>query len=259
MSENKWSGFSTYPGDSHVQAEKTACIELMATGVAHDFNNLLAAIIGNASIVLRNLPADSPLLKNVTQIGTSARKAVELTNQLQSCAGKGAFNIETIELNTLTCNLAAKFKESSPDGIKFQYKFHENLPLIKGDISAISHAINNLLNNASSAILEGSGIITISTGTETYDNLPRDEACIDEIASGKNHVFVEIQDTGCGMTDEILGNIFDPFFTTKIRGQGLGLPVALGIVRAHGGKILVKSTPGKGSTFRAIFPSINQC
>ncbi|OGV66227.1 MAG: hypothetical protein A2283_06810 [Lentisphaerae bacterium RIFOXYA12_FULL_48_11] len=258
MSENKGSTFSVYPGNGHDQVEKTACVELMATGVAHDFNNLLAAIIGNASIVLRNLPAESPLLKNVTQIETSARKAVELTNQLQSCAGKGAFNIETIELNALVSKLIAKFKGSIPGSIIVQYTFRENLPFIKGDTSCISYVITSLLNNASAAILEGNGTITISTDTEIYDYSPRDEACIDEIPSGKNYVYIEIQDTGCGMTDEIRDRIFDPFFTTKIRGQGLGMPVALGIVRAHGGKILVKSAPEKGSTFRVILPATNQ-
>ena len=257
MSENKGSEFSVYPGNSHVQAEKTTCIELMATGVAHDFNNLLAAIIGNASIVLRNLPSDSPLLKNVTQIEASARKAVELTNQLQSCAAKGAFNIETINLNTLVSSLITKFKESAPDRITIQYKFDANPPLIKGDVSSISLVITSLLNNASASILEGNGIITISTGTEIYDNMKKDEACIDEIPSGNNYIYIEIHDTGCGMTDEVIEKIFDPFFTTKIRGQGLGMPVALGIVRAHGGKILVKSVPKKGSTFRVIFPMIN--
>ncbi len=258
MPEKKESGCSIHPGTGQAQTGKKQCADMMATGVAHDFNNLLAAIIGNASIVLRNLPADSPLLKNVAQIETSARKAVELTNLLQLCAAKGAFNIEVIDLNELVGGLAARLKESIHDGIDIQYRFGEKLPFIKGDAAVISQALINLVNNAASAILECKGVITISTGTETYDNPVRDECCLDEITSGRNHVYIEINDTGCGIPVENLDKIFDPFFSTRIRGQGLGLSVALGVARVHGGRIFVSSTPGKGSTFKMIFPSITQ-
>lgn len=228
----------------------------MATGIAHDFNNLLAAILGNITILLRNLPEDSPLRKNARQIETSANRALELMNLLQSYAGRGTFHLSMIDLNSTINEILPSLNAGISSGISIKCSLPDNLPMINGDTGKISQALSNLVQNASDAILGNKGTIIITTGTMQSDQIRRDDACLDEISVGNDFVFVEIADTGCGMTAETRKKIFDPFFTTKIRGQGLGLSVVMGTMRAHGGGIAVNSTPGKGSSFRLIFPAV---
>jgi two-component system cell cycle sensor histidine kinase/response regulator CckA len=241
-----------------MQKKNQESLTLMATGIAHDFNNLIAAILGNAAIIAKGLPSDSPLAKNAKQIDTTARKALELTNQLQSFAGKGEFKLETLRINSAINEIAPRMKESVHGGISLKYALQDNLPAINADPSCLSQIILNLVINASDAILERDGKIVISTGLEVTDHIRRDNDCMDEIPHGNSYVYVEIKDSGCGMTNDVRSRIFDPFFTTKIRGHGLGLPVVLGIMRAHGGGIEINTAPGKGSTFRALFPAAGQ-
>jgi len=236
--------------------EKTESLSTMATGIAHDFNNLLAAILGNVSIIMRGIPADSPLRKNALQIETTAQRAVELTNLLQAYAGKGTFRIGMIDLNSVITDTLPALKVCVNTGITIECSLSDNLPMIKGDNEKIALAVSSLIHNASDAILGNTGTITIATGTMQSDQVRRDEACLDEISVGNDFVFVEVTDTGCGMTPGVQGKIFDPFFTTKIRGQGLSLSVVLGIMRAHGGGVAVSSTPGKGTSFQLLFPAV---
>jgi len=243
---------------NRLQAEKREYLSLLARGIAHDFNNFLAAILGNISIIMRNTPSDSPLLKNASQIETTARRALNFTNQLQACAGKGEFHITNIHINGIIEEIAPKLKESVHAGIKIQHVLQKDLPMIKGDQTCIRQIIINLINNASDAILDSTGTINISTGAMKSSLIRDKEICLDEIPQGNNCVYVEIRDSGCGMTPDVQHKIFDPFFTTKLRRHGLGLSIAMGFVCAHGGAIEVNSTPGKGSTFRVMFPAVDQ-
>jgi two-component system, cell cycle sensor histidine kinase and response regulator CckA len=116
----------------------------------------------------------------------------------------------------------------------------------------------NLVINASEALGENSGAISVGTGSlECSEEYLRDTWICDGIRSGL-YVALEVSDTGCGMTRETLEKIFDPFFTTKFTGRGLGMAAVLGIVRSHKGAIKVYSEPGKGTTFRLLFPAGNQ-
>ena len=115
--------------------------------------------------------------------------------------------------------------------------------------------IMNLVINASEAMGEQNGVITLSTRPEEVS-----QATIDAIGDGQPirpgpHVGLEVSDNGSGMSPEVLKKIFDPFFTTKFTGRGLGLASIHGIVRGHQGCILVSSEPGRGSTFKLLFPA----
>ncbi|MCP3859385.1 MAG: response regulator, partial [Phycisphaeraceae bacterium] len=121
--------------------------------------------------------------------------------------------------------------------------------------------ILNLITNASEAIGEESGVIALSTRAVEYDRAALDD--LDErLCAGRKgpmsegvYASVEITDTGCGMDADTMGKIFDPFFTTKFVGRGLGMSAVLGIVRGHRGAILVRSEPGRGTTFEVLFPA----
>jgi CheY-like chemotaxis protein len=112
----------------------------------------------------------------------------------------------------------------------------------------------NLVINASEALGGNPGTITITTGTQhasreylTAPHLPRD------LTEGM-YAYIEVRDTGSGMSEETIAHIFEPFFTTKFAGRGLGLAAALGIVRSHLGALKVTSTPGVGTAFRLLLP-----
>jgi CheY-like chemotaxis protein len=120
----------------------------------------------------------------------------------------------------------------------------------------MQQVVMNLVTNASEAIPEGvSGIITLRTGEVMVE---KSFLTVSSVPVGLNpgrYVTLEVSDTGCGMTPEVIARIFDPFFTTKFTGRGLGLSALLGIVRSHGGGLKVYSEPGKGTSMRVFLPS----
>jgi two-component system cell cycle sensor histidine kinase/response regulator CckA len=118
----------------------------------------------------------------------------------------------------------------------------------------------NLVINASESYVDGDGIILISTGAEACDaeyisgTVHSSWKSMDSPPAPGDYVFLEVSDTGCGMSDDVLNRLFDPFFSTKFAGRGLGMAVLLGIVRSHGGMVSVRSEPGSGSAIRVLFP-----
>jgi CheY-like chemotaxis protein len=132
----------------------------------------------------------------------------------------------------------------------------KNLPAIKGNAPQLRQVVMNLITNASEALGEMSGIITVTTSFVIGGkDLTRESAL--ELA-GVELVRLEVSDTGSGFTEEQRSKIFDPFFTTKFTGRGLGLAVVQGVVRGHGGVIKLVSAPGKGATFQIFFPCASQ-
>jgi CheY-like chemotaxis protein len=126
---------------------------------------------------------------------------------------------------------------------------------VDADASQLRQVVMNLVVNASEAIGERSGVITLSTGAMDCDRAYLSESWLDEQLPEGMYVFIEVADTGSGMDAETRARIFDPFFTTKFTGRGLGLAAVLGIVRGHRGAIKVYSELGKGTTLKVLFPA----
>jgi CheY-like chemotaxis protein len=116
----------------------------------------------------------------------------------------------------------------------------------------------NLVINASEAIGDRSGFITISTGSQECTESDLQDAWLTDPIPEGTYVFLEVTDNGCGMDSDTLAKIFDPFFTTKFTGRGLGMAAVLGIIRGHKGTIKVSSEPGKGSHFKVLLPAVQQ-
>ena len=136
-----------------------------------------------------------------------------------------------------------------------RYNYYTPLPSMRGDATQIRQIIMNLVINASEAIGDRSGVISLTTGClDCNDSYFRDSWLSDPVPDGL-YVYLEVSDTGCGMERETLQKIFDPFFTTKFTGRGLGMAAVLGIVRGHRGAIKVYSEPGRGTTFKVMFPA----
>jgi len=132
--------------------------------------------------------------------------------------------------------------------------FPGSLPNIQADPSQMSQILLNLVTNASEAIGDQSGVISIATGVIECDRVYLKGSYLDEDLPEGEYVFLEVTDTGCGMDDATRSRLFDPFFSTKFTGRGLGLAAVLGIVRGHKGAIKVYSELGTGTTIKVLFP-----
>ena len=212
-------------------------------------------ILGNASLALMELPSSSPIREHISQIEIASQSAADLCKQMLAYSGKGRFVLQTINLTDLVKDMAHLLKISISKRAVLKYNFEKNLPAIEVDPTQVRQIVMNLITNASEAIGENNGVISISTGFIKCDKDYLMEAYLeDDIAEG-TYVYLEVSDNGCGMSKEAKARIFDPFFTTKFSGRGLGLAAVLGIVRGHKGTLKVYSEEGKGSTFKILFPS----
>ncbi len=236
-------------------AQKLESLGIMAGGIAHDFNNLLVAILGNAGLALIELPPESPARQTVQAIETAAQRAAELTRQMLAYSGKGQFIVEPLNLSKVVEEMAHLIEVSIAKGATLNFRFDPSLPAIEADATQIRQVVLNLIINASDAIGERSGVISISTGTMYADRAYLETTFLDDALPEGDYVYVEVADTGAGMDAETQQRIFDPFFTTKFTGRGLGLAAVLGIIRSHHGAVKLVSEPGRGTTFTVLFPA----
>ena len=238
-----------------LHTQKLESLGVLAGGIAHDFNNILTAIVGNADLALMRLNPESPAIENLHRIETAAARASDLARQMLAYSGKGRFVIEDLDLNRLVEEMGHMLDVSISKKAVLRYNCYRPLPAITADATQIRQIIMNLVINASEAIGDKSGVISITTGClECTDSYLKETWLSDRVAEGL-YVSLEISDTGCGMDKATLAKIFDPFFTTKFTGRGLGMAAVLGIVRGHKGAIKVYSEPDKGTTFKILFPA----
>lgn len=237
------------------QAQKLESLGVLAGGIAHDFNNLLLVILGNADLALSELSAVAPAREHLDGIVTASRRAADLCSQMLAYAGKGRIRIQSIGLNEVVSEMTHMLEVTVLKKAVLRFNFAAHLPAVEADASQMRQIIMNLVINAAEAIGERSGMVTISTGSMFCDRRYLGTTFLDTSAPEGEYVFIEVSDTGCGMTHETMGRMFDPFFTTKFAGRGLGLAAVLGIIRSHRGAIKVYSEPGKGTTFKVLLPA----
>ncbi len=244
-----------------LQTQKLESLGILAGGIAHNFNNLLMAILGNAELALADLSPLSPARASLLEIEAATRRAADLARQMLAYSGKGRFVLERLDLNALVREMSHLLEVTLSKKAVLKYNFADPLPPIEGDPTQIRQVVMNLLTNASEAVGETSGMVALSTGAMTCDRAylealdPAAFAGDDAPPPEGTYVFLEVADTGCGMDAETLRRAFDPFFTTKFTGRGLGLAAVLGIVRGHKGAVKVYSEPGRGTTFKVLFPA----
>jgi len=236
------------------QAQKLESLGILAGGIAHDFNNLLTGILGNASLALMDLSENAPARPSIEQIEKSSLRAAELTNQMLAYSGRGSFVVVPVDLSKLIWEMMELLESSISKKVTVQHKLRDDLPAVEADVAQIRQVIMNLIVNASEAIGDGEGVITVATGVMDADRGFLAETYMGENLPEGRYVYLEVSDTGRGMDAETKSKIFDPFFTTKFAGRGLGLAATLGIVRGHRAAIKVDSRPARGSTFRVLFP-----
>lgn len=241
----------------HVQ--KLESLGVMAGGIAHDFNNILTAILGNAELALRHSTPDSGAHEYLQNIEISAQRAADLARQMLAYSGKGFFVIKQLDVNTIITEMSRMLDVSISKRVSMRFNLAPELPAVRVDTNQISQVIMNLMINASEAIGDQNGVITITTGAQMCEEAYLSELWLNDKLEGGLYVYCEIADTGCGMDQNTMDKIFDPFFTTKFTGRGLGMAAVLGIVRGHKGAISIWSEQGKGSSFKVFLPTISEC
>jgi signal transduction histidine kinase/ActR/RegA family two-component response regulator len=233
--------------DQIVQSEKLRAMGEMASGVAHDFNNVLAVVLGNVQLLLHQLERLSPeeIREGLKIIEHSSKDGAETIRRIQEFTGvrrdKEFISLSLNEIIAEVVNITQpRWKgQTLKEGIQIELTIQRgNIPFVMGSPSELREVLTNIIFNAVDAMPEG-GTLTIATQPQTED-----------------WVEMRITDTGIGMAEEVKKRVFDPFFTTKgVKNSGLGMSVSYGIIKRHGGEILIESESGKGTTFIIHLPT----
>ena len=234
-------------------AQKLESLGVLAGGVAHDFNNLLAVILARAELALPASGRGESVRPHLETIRDTALEARMLTKQLLAYSGKGRFMIQAVHLSEMVEEMAPLLRASVPKSVTLSFELAGSPIVAELDVTQARQVVLNLVTNAAEAI-EGPGRVTIRTMERVVDERVLSEACIQSDLGPGRYACIEVEDSGCGVIADIRTKLFDPFFTTKVSGRGLGLAAVLGIVKSHRGSILLRTSPGRGSTFSVLLP-----
>lgn len=222
------------------QADKLASIGQLSAGIAHEINNPMGIILGYTQLLLRNEDRDSEKYADLKTIEKHVRNCKSIVEGLLNFARTSKPREDVIRIDEAIDDVLSFIQQHAGLGnIEVRKEYNPALPQMLLDEKKIKQVLMNLIMNAKHAIGD-KGVLSLSTSMNT---------------SG-HQVMVRIADTGYGIEKKNLPQIFNPFFTTKPTGEGtgLGLSVSYGIIKNHGGEILVESKAGEGSTFTIVLP-----
>jgi signal transduction histidine kinase/CheY-like chemotaxis protein len=232
------------------QSQKMQALGQLTGGIAHDFNNQLTVIQGSADILTRPEIADEKRIRFASAIVQAATNAAALTSQLLAFARRQPLRPERLDLNTLIRDMRDLLDRTMGERIRIVTDLVELPCRVEVDRAQLQSAVLNIASNARDAMHArepgGGGTLTIRT---------RDLGEVE----GRHLVALEVEDSGAGMSAEVMDRIFEPFFTTKATGQGtgLGLSQVYGFASQSGGEVWASSEPGKGSTITLVLPCID--
>jgi PAS domain S-box-containing protein len=224
------------------QTEKLTSLGLLAAGVAHEVNTPLAVISNYIQMLAKQMPDGDPRHAIIEKIVKQTFRASEIVNNLLNFSRTGPSELSDVDVNHVveeTLALVAHPLKTSQ--IQVVKQLGSSLPPVRGSANKLQQVFLNLFLNARDAMPQG-GMLEVRTAVHN------------------GSVEIEVVDTGNGISREHIHKIFDPFFTTKPggRGTGLGLSVSYGIIKEHAGKIDVRSTPGRGTSFHVEFPAVRK-
>lgn len=241
---------------AHVgQAQKFEAIGLLAGGIAHDFRNVLTAILGNADLAYARIAEDHPARVNIERMRSAGGRASRLVDQILTMSHRQEFARIASSLAPVVEEARSLLVATLPANVELTATCDPSTPTVLADSSQMHQVVLNLVTNAWQSLGGERGNVTIElapvTLTETLLSLPT------KLPPG-SYARLSVRDNGCGMSPDVLARLFEPFFTTKPgTGTGLGLPVALGIVKGHDGAVVVDSTPGQGTTVHVYLPAFD--
>ncbi|MEJ2164527.1 MAG: HAMP domain-containing sensor histidine kinase [Desulfobacterales bacterium] len=224
-----------------IHSRKIASLGTLVSGVAHELNNPINNIILTVDSLMSGRKTDEERrLAMLNDILTQAVRASEIVKNLLDFSRSNTAIIEDLNIaQLLRETIQISENQIAVNNIKLRVDLAADLPVVRGNRQALQQVFINLLTNAVHAMPSG-GELSVRAAAENH-----------------RKIVIAVRDTGCGISDEHLPYIFDPFFTTKEvgKGTGLGLSVSYGIIKKHGGRITVDSSPGKGSTFTVALPA----
>ncbi|MBI1830688.1 MAG: PAS domain S-box protein, partial [Planctomycetes bacterium] len=226
-----------------VNARRLELVGRLASGIVHDFNNLLMILMGFAGCAKNELTPDHPAWPYLCQIEDAGEQAAHLSGQLLTFSKQRPKQRVGVDLNAVVAQTARLAKSSIPTNVSLDVNLAETLPIVIGDENQFKQVVMNLILNARDAMPSG-GQLTIRT-----DNSPPAGA------NGSPWAHLSIQDTGCGMSEDIRTRVFQPFFSTKENGTGLGLAIVHQIIDEAGGAIAVWSQLDQGTRFDIWLPA----
>ncbi len=238
------------------QKQKMEAIGTLAGGIAHDFNNILSAVIGFTYLALKEIPEGSKVYSNLEEVIQASYRATDLVKQILAFSRQSEQEKMPVQINVIVKEVLKLLRASLPATVEIRQKLGGGPYTVIADTIQIHQLLMNLCTNAFYAMREKGGIMEVSLSNFDMDI---NNAVLYEGLKSGSYVKLVVKDTGHGIEPDILEHIFEPYFTTKDPGEGtgLGLSVVHGIVRSHGGDIIVNSQPGKGTVFEVLLPRID--
>ena len=234
--------------EAFFQSQKMEAIGKLTGGVAHDFNNLLAVVLGSLNLAERRIAQGGDASGLIGNAIKAAERGASLTQRMLAFARKQELSLEPVELPELVRGMAELLERTIGVGVTIDTRFPLTLPRVQADARQLELALLNLVVNARDAMPTG-GTVTIAARTCT---VVKPEA---GLAAGQ-YVRLSVADDGEGMDEQTLAQATDPFFTTKGvgKGTGLGLPMVQGLAQQSGGRLVLSSSKGNGTTAEIWIP-----
>jgi len=237
------------------QSQKLEAIGTMAGGIAHDFNNILTGILGFTELVRSEIPEDTEVYENLTEVVKAGRRARDLVKQILSFSRRGETEKSLISLVTIVKEALKLIRSVTPSHITIRQNCTVSAERsILADPTQMHQMVMNLCLNAADAMPDG-GVLEISLEEVQVETESRPEQT--QLPSGC-YLKLTVRDNGAGIPPEVRERIFEPYFTTKQvgKGTGMGLAVVHGVIKEHGGNIAVSSEPGRGTAFEICLPIV---
>jgi CheY-like chemotaxis protein len=237
-----------------MQAQKMESIGTLAGGIAHEFNNILSIIIGHNELVMAALPKWSHERNNLEEIQIAGIRARDVVRQLLTFSRQDGAEKKPLNIGSVVKEAMKLIRSSIPANIDINLIIPDDVPIIFGNATQLNQMLINLCGNATDAMLNTGGMITIELSNKT---IHEKHASIHPSLTPGRYIKLMVSDTGCGMTKKTLDRIFEPYFTTKEigKGTGIGLAVIYGIIERHDGSISVESKPNEGTVFTILLPA----
>ena len=239
------------------QAHKMEAMGTLAGGIAHDFNNILGAVLGYTELAMYKSRDGKDNRQDLEKVLAAGERAKNLVSQILSFSRQSDHERKPVQIVPILTEALTLLRASIPANIEIRTDLPDNLANVSADATQIHQVLMNLCTNAAHAMGETGGILGVSVKSVFLGE--SDVVRHADLVPGPSQRLT-VSDTGYGMDPVTMERIFDPFFTTKGRGEGsgMGLSVVHGIVKSHGGAVLVYSEPGKGTTFNLFFPELDE-
>lgn len=235
------------------QLQKAESLGLMAASIAHHFNNKLQSVMASLDMI-GDLPSGMDPARPLRLAKQATENAAEVSSLLLVYLGQVSPNREPRFLSEICRERLPLIEKTLPIGVELEVDFPEQGPIILANADQIQRVLTSLVTNGCEALGRGGGRLRLEIGTCRAGEIPeRHRYPVDWQPQVQDFALLAVQDSGGGIAEGDIEKLFDPFFSTKSVGRGLGLPVVLGLVQAHGGSITVASQQGKGSVFRVHF------